>query len=89
MPGGTPDQSKLKPLSLHALGVLRQIAEKPVPVQEINAGVVDRFDREKLCRRVMVKSPYAIHKGKEIPHLEASDAGIAKIKASPKFLVVK
>lgn len=48
-----------------------------MPAQEINPGVVNRLLREDLVEWVELRSPYATHKGRSIPHLKASAAGVA------------
>lgn len=73
---------KTHPLTPHALEVLRQLARAPMPRQEINAGVVNRFAREALAETVMRPSPYKTHKGKNIDFLQITDAGRARLNAS-------
>lgn len=75
--------SKVHPLSAHALGELRRIVQEPVPQQSVNAGVNSRLHDEKLVETVQLPSPYAIHKGKNIPFLKATAAGIARAAAGP------
>lgn len=69
----------LKPASLEAL---RRISEKPLPRQELNAGVANRLLREGLVESVDLQSPYASHKGRQIEHLRVSAAGVARLAAS-------
>jgi hypothetical protein len=69
----------LKPASLDAL---RRIAEKPVPRQELNAGVSNRLLREGLAESVDLPSPYASHKGRDIEHLRVSAAGVSRLAES-------
>lgn len=79
MTSGTPDPSKLNPLSDHARGVLESIARAPVASLEINAGVWDRLYRERLIEGVELKSPFKSHAGKSILHAKITDAGLAKL----------
>lgn len=68
--------TKIHPLSDHARGVLQSLANgAPIPLQKINAGVWRRFKDEKLAEHVMQPSPYASHKGREIPHAKITEAG--------------
>lgn len=53
----------------------------PLPTQEINAGVINRFHREALTETVMRPSPYKTHKGKDICFELITDAGRAAICA--------
>ena len=75
--------TKTHPLSEHARHMLGVIAKAPIPTQEINPGVVNRLTRgdptEWLTRVVMLPSPYRIHKGRNIAHLELTDAGLAEL----------
>lgn len=89
MTSGFPNQGQLRPLTAHGLSELRRIAEKPVPQQDVNAGVYDRLSRESLVRVVQLPSPYAIHKGKNINHLEITDAGRAKLATSANLTVIR
>lgn len=71
MPSGHIDlNDEHRPLTDHAWGVLRRLAETPLPRQHINAGVVDRFWREGLVTE----------EGREI-HITA--VGIAKLDDAP------
>ncbi|MFK4706043.1 hypothetical protein ABIC83_002882 [Roseateles asaccharophilus] len=72
---------KTRPLTPHALGVLKDIARQPVPQQEINPGVRDRLHREHLVEDVELRSPYAVHKGGNCTHLKITEAGLAVLKA--------
>lgn len=74
--------SKTHPLTPHALGVLADLAARPLPRQDINAGVVNRFEREGLVVEVELPSPFAAHKGRPIRHLKISDAGRAALAAA-------
>lgn len=75
--------TKTHPLTPHAISMMRTLAKAPIPTQEINPGVVNRLTRgsptEWLARIVMLPSPYRIHKGRNIAHLELTDAGIAAL----------
>jgi hypothetical protein len=71
--------AKTHPLTAHALGVLRSLLSGPKPRQEINAGVVDRFQREDLTETVRLPSPYKIHKGSLIDFERITDAGRAAV----------
>lgn len=66
----------LKPASLEAL---RLIADKPLPRQEVNAGISNRLLRGGLVESVDLPSPYASHKRRCIEHLRVSVAGIARL----------
>ena len=55
---------KIHPLSEHAIGVLRGLAQDgPRPAQEINAGVIRRLRSEDLVTLSMRPSPYRTHPG--------------------------
>ena len=55
---------KIHPLSEHAIGVLREIAQDgPRPAQEINAGVIRRLLCEDLITLSMRPSPYRTRSG--------------------------
>lgn len=70
--------TKTHPLTDHALGVLRSLERSPSPTQTINAGVVNRLQREALAEIVDLPSPYASHKGKKIKFLQITEAGRAR-----------
>lgn len=63
------------PLSPHALAELRDIAAAPVPCCAVNAGVRNRLMREHLVEETRLPSPYATHRGQDIPHLRITEAG--------------
>lgn len=67
--------TRTHPLSAHAIDVLRTLARTPRPRQEINPGVVSRFEREALVEIVGLPSPYRTHHGRPIDHLRLTDAG--------------
>ncbi len=65
-----------KPLSPHALGVLRDLLEKPVPANDVNSGVIAKFIKEGLAEIVSMPSPYKTHKvGTRIGFLRITDKG--------------
>jgi hypothetical protein len=68
-----------RPLTPHALGVLRQLAAAPVLRLKINPGVVDRLTREPdpLAEEVDLPSPFKVHKGGKTRWLQITDAGRA------------
>lgn len=70
---------KTHPLSAHALEELRSLRNRPRPTQEINSGVVNRFQREDLVEEVQLPSPYASHRGRSIAHLRLTAAGLARL----------
>ena len=78
--------SKIHPPSAHALGELRRIVQATIPQQSVNAGVNSRLHDEQLVETIQLPSPYAIHKGKNIPHLKATEAGIARAAAGPQVV---
>jgi hypothetical protein len=71
----------MKPLSAHAIGVLRSLMDgKPMPRQEMNPGVAFRFEREALTETLELPSPYSSHKkGRLITHVRITQAGRDKI----------
>jgi hypothetical protein len=71
--------AKTHPLSAHALSELRYLLKGPQPRQSFNAGVSDRLEREALVELVSLPSPFKSHKGKNIPFLQITDAGRARI----------
>jgi hypothetical protein len=74
--------SKTHPLTPAALGVLSLLTRGAIPVQEINPGVRNRFDREVLVDYVELPSPYKTHKGRKITFAQINDAGRAALTAS-------
>ncbi len=66
---------KTHPLTDRAKEKLREIQLSPLPEQEINPGVRNRFFRESLVEYVMLPSPYKKHKGANIRFLQITDAG--------------
>ena len=74
--------TKTHPLTPASLKALRDLAEKPLPRQELNPGVANRLLREALVESVELPSPYATHKGRAIEHLKASAAGVARLAAN-------
>lgn len=75
---------KTRPLTEHALCVLRDLARRPLPQQEINPGVRDRLFRESLVEDVELPSPYAVHKGGKCTHLKITEAGLTRLAQAPK-----
>lgn len=71
--------TKTHPLSAHALQRLKEMARQPIPVQDVNPGVVNRLQREELVTIVSLPSEFKTHKGKNIPYLQITEAGRAKI----------
>jgi hypothetical protein len=57
------------PLSTHAQEILRTIYRRPLPVQEVNAGVVARLVGDGLAERIPKTSPYKKHNGGTCEHL--------------------
>jgi hypothetical protein len=74
--------TKTHPLTPAALDMLAYIARQPIPLQEINPGVRNRFDRELLVDYVELPSPYKTHKGRKITFAQINDAGRAALSAS-------
>lgn len=74
--------TKTHPLTPHAMGELRRLSYGPAPRQTFNAGVSDRFAREGLAVVVSLPSPYAIHRGAKILHLQITEAGRAALASS-------
>ena len=72
--------TKTHPLSEHALGVLETISRRPVPRQQVNAGVIDRLNREQLIEEVQLPSPYKVHKGRNTVFLAITDAGSTRLR---------
>lgn len=72
---------KTRPLTDHAKGVLRKIASEPIPVQEVNPGVRDRFERGGYTKITQYPSPYIKHKGGDCDHYELTEAGRNAIRA--------
>ena len=69
--------TKTHPLSDHAREELRNIAAKPVPSQAVNPGVANRLLRECLVSEVQIVSPFKLHKGRSIAHLQITADGRA------------
>ena len=74
--------TKTHPLSKHALKVLQALRERgSQPTQGINAGVVNRFHRERLTKTVQRPSPFAAHKGRKCDHEQITEAGRSALAA--------
>lgn len=73
---------KTHPLSSHALGVLRALAQAAMPMQEINAGVSNRLRREFLIDTEAHPSPYKTHGGAPIPFAVITPAGLQALEAA-------
>ena len=74
--------TKTHPLSKAARHVLWQLTFGPMPLQEINPGVQNRFERHEvpLIEVVDLPSPYKSHKGRDIKHARITDAGRAEAR---------
>lgn len=73
--------SKIHPLSDFAIGVLKMIKRKPMPAQEVNAGVVHRLTDENLVELKPGPSPYKKHsKFIKVQFLHITDAGEQRLK---------
>lgn len=70
----------IRPLSKNALRALIDVAEKPVPSQEINPGVCRKLVAMNLAIYVMLPTPYKTRKG-DISHLTATGAGREHVDA--------
>lgn len=68
-----------RPLSEHAKGILRDMAEKPIPLPQVNPGVSHRLRSEGLAVTIEHRSPYAKHKGGTCQHLAITDKGRAVV----------
>lgn len=69
------------PLTAHARANLALIRTTPKPKHSFNPGVVDRLTRQPnpLAEVVSLVSPYPSHRGKKIPHLRITAAGLAEL----------
>ena len=65
--------TKTHPLTTYGWEALGMLARGPQPRHIINAGVVNRLDRESLVEEVELPSPYATHKGRNITHLQLTE----------------
>ncbi|MHB1702240.1 MAG: hypothetical protein ACYCSN_19320 [Acidobacteriaceae bacterium] len=54
----------------HALGVLREIAQKPLVRLSVNPGVSAPLIRDGLVEDVWMPSPFKAHKGRSCAHLQ-------------------
>lgn len=72
--------TRTHPLTAHALAELRDIADQPVPRQEVNPGVANRLEREALVEVVQLPSPFPSHRGRYIAHLRITEAGLAVLR---------
>lgn len=77
--------SKTHPLSAHAMSVLRDLSEQPIPKQEINPGVINRLLRERLAELVHLPSPYKKHNGGTCMHLKITEQGLRTLKHQDKL----
>jgi hypothetical protein len=75
--------TKTRPLSPHALDVLRMLLNGATPRQEINAGVINRLQRESLIETIGRQSPYKTHRGRLIDFVEITEAGRAVLAREP------
>lgn len=80
MPSGTPDPTKLHPLSSKAIVILRGIAALPIQTWTINPGVRERLTRGGLVEEVRLPSRIKAHKGDLVAHLKITAAGILAIE---------
>lgn len=69
-----------RPLSEHAFDILRRLTFGPIPSQQINPGVVDKFHREGLSVTIQAPSPYKKHKGSSINHEQLTGLGRARLQ---------
>lgn len=67
--------TKTHPLSATALRELKAICENPAPCSTVNPGAINRLARESLVAVKRMPSPYKTHKGRNIAHLVATEAG--------------
>jgi|GEM_PF-5913314 len=67
--------TKTHPLSDHAIDILRWINRLERPRQEVNAGVVNRLEREDLVKVIRLPSPYKTKVGTLIDFLQITEAG--------------
>ena len=80
------DGGQSHPLSAHALRLLSDLTNKAVPLQEINAGVLDRLGRRSgLLMIVRRPSPYAVHKGGKCDHAALTVKGIELVEKLSKL----
>jgi len=72
---------RVRPLTPHAIGVLRGLARGPVPSVEINPGVYDRFICEDLAESFEAQMPEH-YKGKtrNIKWVRITEAGRLKLE---------
>jgi hypothetical protein len=76
--------TKTHPLTSHALDALDALRTRECPTQVFNPGVVNRLQREALVEIVDLPSPYRSHKGRKIPHLRITDAGLSRWEAETR-----
>lgn len=80
-PTGNASASRSRPLSDHALGVLRDIGKSPVPRFLVNPGVSSRLLRDGLVEDVLLPSPCKKDKGKARSHLRITVSGMDLLQA--------
>lgn len=72
-----------KPPSAHAMGVLRGLAVREFPAQEVNFTVRDKLLQFGYATLEDRPSPYATHKaGRKVPHLIITDKGRKALQES-------
>lgn len=84
MPAGTPDPTKLRPLTPSGWSALRSLAMGPRPRQEFNSGVNQRLEREGLTEVFLADTPYGKKQlSQKIQWVRITDAGREKLKERP------
>lgn len=73
----------LAPLTAHARDELASLRRDPRPRQEFNPGVAARLERGELVETVLMPSPYATGRGKDIQFLRITYAGLAELDKAP------
>jgi hypothetical protein len=78
--------TKTHPLTQHAYAALELLERGPIPTREINAGVVNRLQREDLVEIVQLPNPYPTSRKRSptIDHMMITEAGRQARASRPK-----
>lgn len=64
-----------KPISRHGIAQLQLVAVAPVPRQTVNSGLAQKLVAEGMVEIVRLPSPFRIHDGGNIEHLQLTERG--------------
>lgn len=73
-----------RPLSAHAIEILRNMSREPMPCVAINPGVVNRLTKDGLAEHCVRPSTFKLDRGRPRSHLQITDAGRATVANAGK-----